>query len=219
MENCIVQTYSDEQDRNTSRAPIAVCKSSIVLRKKTLPEQAEDPGRAHKRGMTMQGTAELATAGRVQTVLLVRVGVDHSAGGWNAPVGADGSFVYVPIPEPVGTPARANLGHAYRELSAVLDRFCVDRQLDLTEDLKFPAPLWDRPMHLDPDFSQLTYGDVGNRRGARMASMSAGDVLVFYAGLRPVYPCEQTLIYALIGMYVVDDVVCASSVPSARWAE
>jgi hypothetical protein len=29
--------------------------------------------------------------------LLVRIGVDQAYGGWNAPVDADGQFVYVPI--------------------------------------------------------------------------------------------------------------------------
>lgn len=35
--------------------------------------------------------------------LLVRIGVDQSYGGWNAPVDAEGNFVYVPIPEKLGT--------------------------------------------------------------------------------------------------------------------
>jgi hypothetical protein len=74
-------------------------------------------------------------------------------------------------------------------------------------------------MHLDPDFACLTYGDVGSRRGARMIGMAAGDLLVFYAGLRPVHPCGHTLVYALVGLYVVRDVTPAAAVPADRWHE
>jgi hypothetical protein len=35
--------------------------------------------------------------------LLVRIGIDQAYGGWNVPVEADGRFVYVPIPEQLGT--------------------------------------------------------------------------------------------------------------------
>ena len=74
-------------------------------------------------------------------------------------------------------------------------------------------------MHLDPDFECLTYGDEGGRRGAGMVDMADGDLLVFYGGLRPVHECDHRLIYALMGIYVVKEVVPAASVPSERWYE
>ena len=74
-------------------------------------------------------------------------------------------------------------------------------------------------MHLDPDFECLTYGDEGGRRGAGMVNMSDGDLLVFYGGLRPVHPCEHTLVYALMGMYVVQEVVPVADVPPPLWHE
>jgi hypothetical protein len=74
-------------------------------------------------------------------------------------------------------------------------------------------------MHLDPDFECLTYGDVGSRRGAGMVGMAEGDLLVFYGGLRPIHRCEHRLIYALAGMYVVQEVISASAVPQDRWHE
>jgi hypothetical protein len=74
-------------------------------------------------------------------------------------------------------------------------------------------------MHLDPDFACLTYGDVGSRRGAGMVDMAAGDLLAFYAGLRPVHPCADTLVYALVGLYVVRDVTPVADVPPDRWPE
>ena len=49
--------------------------------------------------------------------------------------------------------------------------------------------------------------------------MDEGDLIVFYGGLRPIHACEHKLIYALMGMYVVDEVVPAASVPPHRWHE
>ena len=143
--------------------------------------------------------------------LLVRVGVDQAYGGWNAPVDAAGRFVYVPIPEPPGTRFHPGLERRYTEVLPALRRF--------GHGLSLPPALLGRPMHLDPDFACLTYGDVGRRRGARMVGMAAGDLLVFYAGLRPVHPCGHTLVYALVGLYVVRDVTPAADVPADRWHE
>ena len=38
----------------------------------------------------------------------------------------------------------------------------------------------------DPDFAHLTYGDNGVRRGRGLADFDGGDVVAFFAGLRPV---------------------------------
>jgi Nucleotide modification associated domain 3 len=70
-------------------------------------------------------------------------------------------------------------------------------------------------MHLDPDFSHLTYGDKG--RG--IDKLAPGDIAVFYAGLRPTCPCKHRVVYALIGLYWVAEVIRLSAVPRTRWAE
>jgi hypothetical protein len=44
-------------------------------------------------------------------------------------------------------------------------------------------------------------------------------MLVFYAGLRPCRPCADKLVYAIIGLYVVDEVVRVAEVPPERWHE
>ncbi|HEY2827880.1 MAG TPA: hypothetical protein VGJ04_09795 [Pirellulales bacterium] len=49
--------------------------------------------------------------------------------------------------------------------------------------------------------------------------MTDGDLVVFYAGLRPVHRCEHKLIYALVGMYVVQKVAEVANIPSERWHE
>jgi hypothetical protein len=151
--------------------------------------------------------------------LLVRIGVDQAYGGWNAPVDGEGRFVYVPIPEKFGTPFHPGLERRYDEVLPALHRFCGEHHCDLFGDLRFPQELPHRSMHLDPDFECLTYGDEGARRGAQMVNMVEGDVLVFYGGLRPVHPCQHKLIYALMGFYVVHEVVPVTSVPSHRWYE
>jgi hypothetical protein len=149
--------------------------------------------------------------------LLVRIGVDQAYGGWNAPVDADGRFVYVPIPEKPGTRFHSGLERRYGEVLPALAEFCGTNRRDLYSDLRFPRGLLERAMHLDPDFECLTYGDVGARRGAGMVTMRAGDLLVFYGSLRPVHACPQVLVYALMGLYIVRDVTPVASVPRRRW--
>jgi len=152
--------------------------------------------------------------------LLVRVGVDHSFGGWNAPVDAENRFVYVPIPESEKTVFHGGLERNYAEVLPALERFSVDRCCNLTADLKLPSSLVPGlHMHLDPDFDHLTYGDDGGRRGAGMVGMNADDLLVFYSSMRPIHMCEHKLLYAIIGLFVIQEVVAVQSVPSRRWAE
>jgi hypothetical protein len=149
--------------------------------------------------------------------LLVRIGVDQAYGGWNAPVDAEGRFVYVPIPESPGTRFHSGLRRCYEEVLPALRAFCERHNRDLGGDLRFPDGLAARAMHLDPDFACLTYGDVGGRRGAGMVGMGEGDLLVFYGGLRPVHECEHRLVYALMGVYVVQEVVPVADVPLELW--
>jgi len=165
--------------------------------------------------MTSDATAEVEE----MKGLLVRIGVDQAYGGWNAPVDTEGRFVYVPIPEKRDTSFHAGLERRYGEVLPALQRFCGLHNCDLCGDLRFPQELLEHPMHLDPDFECLTYGDEGSRRGAGMVNMEEGDLLVFYGGPRPIHSCEHKLIYALLGMYVVQEVVPVTSVPSQRWHE
>lgn len=145
--------------------------------------------------------------------ILVRVGIDQAYGKWNAPVNVmTGSFVFVPIPD--GAKKVCTAGHAkrYTEVKKPLEEFAVAN--DLT-NIRVPDGLLDCNMHLDPDFGNLTYGDNGNRRGAGVASLSRGDILVFYGSLRSIAP-PRDLIYGLIGLYVIDEVVRAVDVHETR---
>lgn len=143
--------------------------------------------------------------------LLIRVGADQSFGHANGPIRLwDGSFVYVPIPES-GNQVNISLGRKFSDVSPFV-RQIVGADHDLTPWL--PQSEW---MHLDPDFEHLTYGNNENSKGTRLASLEEGDFLAFYASLRAVDGPAQPLIYALIGLIVVDRVVMASDVLEADW--
>jgi hypothetical protein len=135
--------------------------------------------------------------------LLVRVGADRSAGGgfWNGPVdGESGDFAYVAIPET--QPVHSGMERPYRLLTSVLPHFRVE----------LPAHLRLQDMHLDPDFAHLTYGDQGERAKQLRVTLRADDSIVFYAGLADMRGAAE-LVYAIIGFFIVQDLVPAVEVP------
>lgn len=140
--------------------------------------------------------------------LLVRVGIDSTDGEWNAPVLKTGKsaydFAYVTICE--SKKPRAGLqSRFYDEFSPAVERL----------GQKIPDWLVGQPTHLDPDFENLTYGDCNQRAKQIEGKLGSGDLLVFYAGLRDV--ASRQLVYALIGLYVIDEIVKAASVPRSSW--
>jgi Nucleotide modification associated domain 3 len=148
--------------------------------------------------------------------ILIRIGIDQEYGGWNAPVDpVSGRFVYVPIPE---TQEPLNdLVRSYDEILPTLTSFSFDLHLADGLICTLPANLSGRPMHLDPDFEHLTYGDNGANRGAKLKTFSDGDLLVFYAGLRPVSDNSKRLMYAIVGLFVAEEVVEAIRIPKELW--
>lgn len=84
--------------------------------------------------------------------------------------------------------------------------------------VSLPSWLNNKDMHLDPDFDCLTYGVQGQRAAQIEEKLEPGDLLVFYAGLRDVHS-HPNLIYALIGSFVIDEIVSAHSIEQARWGE
>ncbi len=140
--------------------------------------------------------------------LLVRVGADctEAGGRWNGPVDPrTGAFAYVPIPEP--EPVRRGLETPYACWEPAVSRLGVE----------LPAALRERAAHADPDFGHLTYGDRRERGRQIREKLRAGDLLVFYAGLRDVR--GGGLVYGLIGLLTVDRIARASDVPPERWNE
>ena len=140
--------------------------------------------------------------------LLVRIGIDLTSGGWNAPVDPTTlQFAYVPIPDGAQRPGLAT---PYTRVLGALAPF---------RDARLPLALRARSMHLDPDFEHLTYGDDGARRGRGAARLERGDFIAFYAGLRPAGAATRELLYALVGFYRVREVAWVPSIPRSRWAE
>jgi hypothetical protein len=136
--------------------------------------------------------------------MLVRVAADTSKNGgfWNGPVdSATREFAYVAIPEKA--PVHPGLDKPYQKLEPVLSRF--GRQL--------PPNLADQKMHLDPDFEHLTYGDNGER-AKQLHTLRRGDMVVFYAGMRDIHPATE-LVYAIIGVFDVDEFIMATQVAVA----
>ena len=48
-------------------------------------------------------------------------------------------------------------------------------------------------MHFDPDFGDLTYGDIAKRRGRDIAKLNSGDLIAFYSGLRSIHGINDSL--------------------------
>lgn len=148
--------------------------------------------------------------------ILVRVGIDQAFGGWNAPIDPrSNEFVFVPIPEDDRTLADPALRTRYDDHADELALFADAKDARCA----LPDRLRGVPTHHDPDFRYLTYGDIATNRGREIATLEAGDLLVFYSGLRPVAPCAHRLIYALTGQYEVAEVLRADQVESSRLHE
>jgi hypothetical protein len=139
--------------------------------------------------------------------VLVRIGIDSTDGCWNAPVRkASREFAYVTITET--KPLRRGLARRFGELVPAVARF----------GWQLPLSLLRQPTHLDPDFERLTYGDQG-QRARSILKLQRGDLLAFFAGLRSVDDPDGSLVYAIIGLYVIEQIVSARSVPRSRWHE
>jgi Nucleotide modification associated domain 3 len=161
----------------------------------------------------------LSWEGSIVNALLVRVGADKSEGGgdWNGPVDLQSrEFAYVPIPESPKREFHEGLEKLFNKLEKpVLSQFGV----------RLPKRLSARSMHLDPDFSHLTYGDMG-RRAEQMRSHlreGVGDFVVFYAGLsdasdrKVLNDGKLRLVYAIIGIFEIEKFRLAVDIPPAEW--
>jgi hypothetical protein len=137
--------------------------------------------------------------------LLIRVGIDSTDGHWNAPVDSrTGEFAYVTITEV--KKIRLGLVRLFDEFVPAVSRF----------NMELPDRLKGLPTHLDPDFSTLTYGDQG-QRAQQIGRLEPGDLLVFFASLRDIH--SGKLLYALIGLYVIDQILLAKTIDRNAWSE
>jgi len=137
--------------------------------------------------------------------LLVRVGIDSSqkSGNWNAPIDENGRFVFVPISDMEYNDSGYVQGgeRTYEnEVLCELKAFAEDcGQLD-HRGFQLPRRLHRQPMHLDPDFQTLTYGD-DPIRGKKLGEFGEGSFLAFYSSFKSL--TGGRLVYALIGLLVL----------------
>jgi hypothetical protein len=139
---------------------------------------------------------------------LVRVGIDitEESGHFNAPVDLETmEFAYVPIKE--SKEMLLECKRTFVEFISPCEKLGVE----------LPSPLLNMHAHIDPDFSKLTYGDIDgkdpntgklNRRGRPLRKLQENDILVFYAGLKPIKYLsndQDKLTYAIIGLYVIKE--------------
>lgn len=138
--------------------------------------------------------------------LLIRVGIDSADDGhWNAPADLrSNEFIYAPIVE--AKPLRKGFERFYQELEPALG----------IAGQSLPSHLRGQRMHLDPDFESLTYGDQG-RRAKQIEVLARHDLIAFYASLRDIE--SKRLVYALIGLFVIDEIYRAISVPPQNWSK
>lgn len=125
------------------------------------------------------------------TAALLGIGADSTNASPTPPVFDDGRFEYIPIPEAEGrdgtteplTYGRAALRHSDGTMASYLDS--ISPAWDGSESLTGDA-LADWPLHHDPNFDALTYGET-NSRGAytkRLRTLESGDIVAFYTGLQ-----------------------------------
>lgn len=153
------------------------------------------------------------------TVVLIGVGVDKTNSSPYPWVYKDGSFEYVPIPEAqesatestYDTFARIHEGGSLKRvsggeetLSSVLEEISPEEgegQIYTDDELA------SHPVHHDPNFQELTYGEVkgSNRKQITELSPSNGDILAFYTGLRS-EGSEKPYRY-VIGYFTVEEIV------------
>ena len=146
------------------------------------------------------------------TIALLGVGADSTNSSPTPPVYPDNRFEYIPIPEsrgPEGTTERRTYGdselrHQDGSMADYLDHIKPTE----ADGEKFTGDrLAEWPLHYDPNFEDLTYGE-STSRGAYtqvIRSLSEDDVVAFYTGLSG-EDTNYTHRY-IIGYFTVDDII------------
>jgi hypothetical protein len=124
-------------------------------------------------------------------VALLRVGIDTGCGHIYGPLFKDNSFEYIPIPDDKNKDGRTYGTMTGRRGRKLIDYFPEARRHKMI----------DQSVHVDPEFSSFTYGDPTRPKG-RLRELKAGDMLVFYAGLKG-WDLEAEPALYLIGYFEV----------------
>lgn len=125
------------------------------------------------------------------TVALIGVGADSTNASPTPPVYHDGTFEYIPIPEsqgPDGTVEPRTYGTTpLRHQNAPMAEYLDSIVPDPNEGTRVTGEqLADWPLHHDPNFEALTYGETTTRGSYTkiLRTLEPGDLVAFYTGLR-----------------------------------
>ncbi|NHN60475.1 MULTISPECIES: hypothetical protein [Halorussus] len=138
------------------------------------------------------------------SVVLVGIAADSDNTSNCPPIFEDGTFEYIPIPEQYETTETAT--YHSEGFSEYLSHVVHREQETTTFD--------EVPIHHDPNFETLTFGDPGKSR-SKLLSLSEDDVLGFYCGLTPPGYSRPKHRY-LIGYFTVDRVIDFNSLREAE---
>jgi hypothetical protein len=132
--------------------------------------------------------------------MLLRVGIDKSSDGVLSPIFQDGSFEYIPLSE---KDEGSTEKRTYHDLEGTKGK-------SLSSYL--PPRVAQRKVHLDPEFTTFTYGDVG-RKANYLLKLNPGDLLVFYMGLTPNSRSEYPEALYITGYITVKEVLDFKNIP------
>lgn len=107
---------------------------------------------------------------------MLRIGIDTGSGGIHGPLFHDGSFDYVPIPDGfggVGVDERTYGNTTSLKGRRLVEYFPESRRIAMAN----------HSIHFDPEFATFTYGDPTPPK-AGLRRLEAGDMLIFYCGLK-----------------------------------
>jgi hypothetical protein len=105
------------------------------------------------------------------------------------PLFPDGTFEYVPIPESETTERTLFFRDIPARGGGSVARFVLVKYRE-------------SPSHYDPEFETFTYGDPTKNKRGQLLRLGSGDMLVFYAGLRPPEQTQGSKLY-IIGYLIV----------------
>lgn len=149
---------------------------------------------------------------------MIGVGVDNTNSDPYPTVYEDGTFEYIPIPEAHNTAETntyASLARTPRNgclTEATEDDGCLadalgEIQPSSTAGVRTGEDLRSHPLHHDPNFSALTYGEVksNNRNQLLQLDATEDDVVAFYTGLSD--PGSNTPHRYIIGYFTVSEII------------
>ena len=105
-------------------------------------------------------------------VAMLRIGADSGTGGMHGPLFHDGTFDYIPIPDPSGIDERTYGNTTGSKRRKLVEYFPESRRVAMAS----------QSIHFDPEFATFTYGDPTPPK-AGLRHLEKGDMLIFYCGL------------------------------------